>query len=87
MNYLRYVLVDSFLNLGDAPLGVGGCDGVEVAARCRRRPPRHIGMRWCRGSRSVSASSTHARSLDLRFVALVGVAAVGTCWCSRERWR
>ena len=58
---------------------------MEVAARCRRRPPRHVGMRWCRGSRSVSASSTHARSLDLRFVALVGVAAVGTCWCSRER--
>ena len=85
MNYLRYVLVDSFLNLGDAPLGVGGCDGVEVAALCQRRPPGHVGMRWCRGSRSSSASSTHARSL--RFVALVGVAAVGTCWCSRERWR
>ena len=35
-------------------------------------------MRWRGGSLSVSASSTHARSLDLRFVALVGVAAVGT---------
>ena len=87
VNYLRYVLVNSFLNLGDAPLGVGGCDGVEVAALCQRRPPMYVGMRWCRGSRSVSALSTHARSLDLRFVALVGVAAVGTCWCSRERWR
>ena len=74
-----------FSKLGGAPLG--GCDGVEVAALSRRRPPRHVGMRWCRGSRSVPASSTHACSLDLRFVALVGVAAVGTCWCSRERWR
>ena len=83
--YLRYVLLDSFVWLGCAPLG--GCDGVEVAALSRRRPPMHVGMRWCRGSRSVSASSTHARNLDLRFVALVGVAAVGTCWCSRERWR
>ena len=61
MNYLRYVLVNSFLNLGDAPLGVGGCDGVEVAALCQRRPPGHVWMRWRGGSRSLSASSTQAR--------------------------
>ena len=60
VNYMRYVLVNSFLNLGDAPLGVGGCDGVEVAALCQRRPPGHVRMRWRGGSRSLSALSTQA---------------------------
>ena len=56
--HLRCVLLDILVRLGCAPLG--GCDGVEVAALSQRRPPRHVGMRWCEGSRSVSASSTHA---------------------------
>ena len=33
--HLRYVLLDSCVRLGGAP--VGGCDSAEVAALCRRR--------------------------------------------------
>ena len=41
--HLRYVLLDSCVRLGGAP--VGGCDGAEVAAQCRRRPPMLVRMR------------------------------------------